>query len=172
MTNMTPAVRPSLEELLEANYSLELSADPAGGFAVSFPDLPGCITQVDTLEEVPSAATEIRTLWITAQFEDGFPIPEPSLPEEHSGKFNVRISKSLHRRLAASARREGVSLNQYVMSLLDKSDALARLEQRFDALDARLTAIDAQLRYRVSGAPSVPTRRASFAFEVVRAQAA
>lgn len=149
----------TLEDYLALDYSLDVIADPAGGYVLIYRDLPGCMTQVETLEEVGAAAREIRDLWIETQYEDGFPIPLPSYPEEHSGKFNLRIAKSLHRRLVESAEREGVSLNQYAMSLLDKGDALARVERRLGELELRLTAIDAQLRYRVSDAPVVPRKR-------------
>jgi predicted RNase H-like HicB family nuclease len=160
----------TLEDYLALDYSLDVIADPDGGYVLVYPDLPGCMTQVETLEEVGAAAQEIRHLWIETQYEDGFPIPLPSYPEEYSGKFNLRIAKSLHRRLAESAEREGVSLNQYTMSLLDKGDALARVEHRLGELELRLTAIDAQLRYRVADAPVVPRKRAPL--YTFRAQAA
>lgn len=45
-------------------------------------------------------------------------IPLPSSDNSYSGKLLVRMPKSLHRRLAETAEREGVSLNQYIVSLL------------------------------------------------------
>ena len=48
-------------------------------------------------------------------------LPEPdvrSSREEYSGKFVVRIPKSLHAALAAEAEVEGVSLNQLVVAKL------------------------------------------------------
>ena len=42
----------------------------------------------------------------------------PTQAHDYSGKFLVRMPKSLHFRLAMQAKREGVSLNQYVTSLL------------------------------------------------------
>src|SRR5215216_5880455 len=113
----------TLDEYLALDYSLDVIADQAGGYTLVYPDLPGCMTQVETLEEVGVAAREIRHLWIQTQYEDGFHIPLPTYSEAYSGRFNVRIAKSLHRRLVESAERDGVSLNQYVMSLLDKGDA-------------------------------------------------
>jgi antitoxin HicB len=47
----------------------------------------------------------------------GIIIPEPTLPapdDEPSGKFTVRVPRSLHRKLTEQAKREGVSLNQFV----------------------------------------------------------
>ncbi len=48
-------------------------------------------------------------------------LPEPRVgPQwrEYSGKFNVRIPKSLHAALASEAESEGVSLNQLVVAKL------------------------------------------------------
>jgi len=48
-------------------------------------------------------------------------LPEPTVgPQrrEYSGKFNVRVPKSLHAALASEAEAEGVSLNQLVMAKL------------------------------------------------------
>jgi predicted HicB family RNase H-like nuclease len=53
------------------------------------------------------------------QLIDG--LPEPSVgPQrrEYSGKFNVRVPKSLHAALASEAEAEGVSLNQLVVAKL------------------------------------------------------
>lgn len=40
--------------------------------------------------------------------------------EGYSGKMLIRIPRSLHRRLAVEAKREGVSLNQYAMYKLSR----------------------------------------------------
>jgi hypothetical protein len=73
-------------------------------------------------------AEEARHLWIETAYEDGQDIPLPTYPEEYSGKFNVRLPRSLHRELVAVAERQGVSLNQYVVCLLSRRDAQARIE--------------------------------------------
>jgi predicted HicB family RNase H-like nuclease len=48
-------------------------------------------------------------------------LPEPPVgpqKREYSGKFNVRVPKSLHAALAIEAEAEGVSLNQLVVAKL------------------------------------------------------
>ena len=54
--------------------------------------------------------------------EENRPLPEPSR-EEASGKFVVRVPRSLHRRLQLLAQMENVSLNQLVTSLLAEREA-------------------------------------------------
>lgn len=139
---MASGERRSLEEYLALSYSFDVVADPDGGYVILFPDLPGCMTQVDSVDEIPAMANEIRELWIESAYEEGKEIPLPSYPEEYSGKFNLRLPRSLHRQLAESAERDGISLNQYVVSLLSRRDADARVEQRLCRIEERLAAIE------------------------------
>ena len=48
------------------------------GYAVVFPDLPGCVTQGDTLEEATEMAIDAASGWIAIMLEDGENIPPPS----------------------------------------------------------------------------------------------
>jgi antitoxin HicB len=114
--------RQSLTYYLELDYPYTVVPDD-GSFFIEFPDLPGCMTQVENASKIASAAEEIRTLWIEGEFEDGNEIPEP-VTKAYSGKFLVRLPKSLHRDLAEQAEREGVSLNAYVNYLLAEGRAL------------------------------------------------
>ena len=45
-------------------------------------------------------------------------VPQPFGQRDFSGRFNVRVSSPLHRRLAMDAAREGVSLNAWVTQKL------------------------------------------------------
>ena len=113
-----------LEYYLRLEYSIDIIADPDGGYVALFPDLPGCGTQGETLEETIAMAKEARELWIECEYDvDPSRIPLPSYPPEYSGKFNVRIPKSLHHLLVDAAERDGVSLNQYVVMLLTRGEA-------------------------------------------------
>jgi predicted RNase H-like HicB family nuclease len=117
------AKRQPLDYYLGLQYPFRVDADPHGGYVIAFPDLPGCLTQADEPDEIGPMAEEARGLWIETEFEAGNEIPLPSYPLEYSGKFNLRLPKSLHAQLAQSAEREGVSLNQYVISLIAAGQA-------------------------------------------------
>lgn len=68
-------------------------------------------------------AGDARILWMLICYESGQDIPLPSYPSDYSGKFNIRLPRSLHRDLAESADEENVSLNQYVTMFLARGDA-------------------------------------------------
>ena len=135
--------RKPLEYYLQLGYPFQAIADEdSGGWVIVFPDLPGCMTQIDTLDERPYMANEARELWLETTYEIGQDIPLPSYPEAFSGKFNLRLPKSLHRQLSESAEREGVSLNQYVITVLARGDAQRQLECQLNAVREQLTAIN------------------------------
>jgi antitoxin HicB len=151
------AHRESLEHYLGVQYPVRLIAEREGGYTALVPDLEGVMTQGETLEEAAAMAEDARRGWIEVEYERGNDIPPPSYLEEHSGKFNVRIPRSLHRSLAMAAEDEGISLNQYVVALLARRDAQARIERRLGGLESELHAIHAQLdRYHVTQLPQVP----------------
>ena len=152
MVNVASVPKP-LEYYLSLQYPLVVHAAQEGGYVVTFPDLPGCMTQVETLDELPAMAEDARTGWIEVEYEQRHDIPEPSYPEEYSGKFNVRLPKSLHHVLADAAVREGVSLNQYVVMLLSRGDAQARLERQLRQAIFRAHAPSGEFPYHVLGSP-------------------
>ena len=97
-----------------------LLAEEGGGYLIEFPDLPGCMSDGETIEEAIANGRDAKRCWIDAMQEAGRPIPPPSAEpaESYSGKWQLRAPKSLHRRLAERAKREGVSLNVLAVTLL------------------------------------------------------
>jgi predicted RNase H-like HicB family nuclease len=83
-------------------------------------ELDGCMSDGATIEEAAANIREAMEGWIETKLENGFSVPTPFLADQYSGKFNVRLPKTLHRRLALEAQREGVSLNQYTVFKLSQ----------------------------------------------------
>lgn len=110
-----------IEYYLSLPYKIEIIPEPDnGGYTAIIPDLPGCMTSADNMEELSGRIKEAKQLWLETAYAENDYIPEP-LPyeiDEPSGKFMVRMPKSLHGQLSARAEKEGVSLNQLVVSIL------------------------------------------------------
>ena len=114
----------TIEEYMRLPYRMEIIPDTVeGGFAVRFPELSGCLTCGNTLEEAVRNAADCKKEWLIAAMEEGICIPEPVSEEEYSGQFKLRIPKSLHKSLAEHSKAEGISMNQYCLYLLAKNDA-------------------------------------------------
>ena len=110
--------RKDSEYYLSLRYPVTVHPDPESGFVAEIEELPGCMTQAETLDEVFEAIEDARQLWIKTAYNEGQDIPLPRDMEKYTGKFLVRIPRGLHRDLARAAKRQGVSLNQYATSLL------------------------------------------------------
>lgn len=115
----------TLSEYMKLSYRMEIVEDQEeGGFVVSFPDLPGCITCGETIETAIANAHDAKREWLKAALEDGIAIYEPDNLDDYSGQFKLRIPRSLHRSLTEHAKREGISMNQYCVYLLSRNDAV------------------------------------------------
>lgn len=115
----------TINDYMSMNYRMEIVEDKdEGGFVVSFPELPGCITCGNTIESAVANAINAKKAWLETAIEEGIQIQEPDDLEEYSGQFKLRIPRSLHRSLSEHSKREGISMNQYCVYLLSKNDAL------------------------------------------------
>ena len=121
MSEQSRSRRKPVEYYLDLSYEIEVQKAEEGGFVVSIPVLPGCITQVEEWGEAEKAIEEVRGSWIQAAYEDGVDIPLPRSEKEYSGKFVLRIPRSMHRNLDRRAEEEGISLNTLVVSLISQS---------------------------------------------------
>lgn len=81
-------------------------------------EMPGCMSDGATQEEALANIREAMELWIEGRMESGLEVPMPLAcgnAKEYSGRYIVRLPKSLHARLAMEAAKDGVSLNQYTL---------------------------------------------------------
>ena len=118
-----------LAHYLSLHYRMQIKQD-GDTFVAWIPDLDGCVTQGDTMEEAFQMLQEAKELWLETAYSSGKRIPEPRSAEDFSGRILLRMPKYLHARLSAQADDEGVSLNQYIVSLLS-GEAAQREENRY-----------------------------------------
>ena len=101
---------------LPYNYIIQPINDESGTYYYAkILELDGCQSTGETFEEAFKNVKEAMQGWIETKLENGFDIPLPVGYENFSGKFVIRIPKSLHYRLSVAAEQEGVSLNQYAL---------------------------------------------------------
>jgi hypothetical protein len=79
----------------------------------------GPFTRLFSSRQDRAAFSELEESRQIDEIIDGLPEPPVGAQRrEYSGRFNVRIPKSLHAALASEAEAEGVSLNQLVVAKL------------------------------------------------------
>lgn len=64
-----------------ASYIALIHKDAASDYGVSFPDLPGCVTAGETLDEARGMAEEALAFHLEGLTQDGEALPEPSTLE-------------------------------------------------------------------------------------------
>ena len=111
-----------LSYYLNLPYTVILRPDEDGDVVARVEELPGCSAHGKSQREALESLEEAKELWITDCLESGDPIPEP-LAEEAlpSGKWLQRVPRTVHRKLIDLAKRERVSLNQFVTSVLSEA---------------------------------------------------
>jgi len=110
-------------------------------FGVAVPDLPGCFSAGDTLDEAMAGAEEAATAWIDTALDSGEPVPPPSSLEslrehpEYQGwmlgvitldpallddtieRVNITLPRRVLRRLDARAQAAGESRSGFIAKL-------------------------------------------------------
>ena len=106
---------------LPYNHLIQPVTDESGSYYYGrVLELDGCQSTGKTFGEAYNNLLEAMEGWIGVKIQYNDPIPEPLVDENYSGKFVVRIPKSLHKKLAIEAEQEGISLNQYVIYKLSR----------------------------------------------------
>ena len=119
----------TVEDYLNLPYTIEVIRDESGGFFAKVLELPGCMTQAENFTELAEMIHDAMAAWIETALADGDTVPLPRQIEDYSGKFIVRLPKSLHRDLTLLAKEEGVSLNAFVSHTLAQAAARKRQTQ-------------------------------------------
>ena len=107
-----------------------LTEDDGGGYLMSFPDLPGCMSDGETEVEALANARDAFSAWMSARAHMGKPIPKPMRHGETAEPVRLmqRLPRSLHASLVARAKAEGTSMNTLVTMLL--AEGIGRRDHR------------------------------------------
>lgn len=98
--------------------TVERSED--GVFTAWIVEMPNVVSEGDTADEALENLEEAFAGVVHVMIDEGREIPEPFIEREYSGRLQLRIPPSLHRRVAERADAERVSINRIL------SDAVAR----------------------------------------------
>lgn len=108
-------------------------------------DLKYCAGQGNTCDEAIKELEENENTWLEMAKEDGIKILDPTVEEiqTYSGKFTVRLSKTLHKQAAERAEFENVSLNQFVVEAIsEKVGTMSKQDiKKFYQLFGKFTSI-------------------------------
>jgi predicted RNase H-like HicB family nuclease len=105
-------------EILKQPYHRVIVPEEDGSYSAVISEFPGCIAVGETAAEAFATLEEVAEGWLLAAIAHHQSIPEPIEEPEYSGKLVLRLPKSLHAKSAVAAERDGVSLNQFIVTAL------------------------------------------------------
>jgi len=120
----------TVEEYMALPYTIEIVPDE-NGFFIRVKELEGCMSVGNTKAEALEMIEDAMREWLHIAIEDDLdiPLPESLRKESYSGKFPLRMPKSLHEKLAKAASLDGISLNQHIVNLLSERHALDEVKR-------------------------------------------
>ena len=92
-----------------------LSKEEGGGYLVEFLDIPGCMSDGETIEAAIASGREALRDCIDVFKESGRKIPKPSI---EAAQWRQRLPRTLYSKLTKQAETEGVSINSLVTAII------------------------------------------------------
>jgi antitoxin HicB len=131
-----------VSECLRKPYERVIIPDDEGHYGARILEFPGCFSEGGSPGEAYANLQHAAENWLDSALAQGMTIPEPFASQGYSGTVSLRLPKSMHRRAAEYAHRDGVSLNQFLVSAIAArvgaedvgSTIAARLDERLDRL--------------------------------------
>lgn len=92
-----------------------LSKEEGGGYLVEYPDIPGCMSDGETIDEAIANGREALRDCIEVFSESGRKIPKPGIAP---AQWRQRVPRTLYSKLTRQAANEGVSINSFVTAII------------------------------------------------------
>ena len=95
-----------------------LSKQEGGGYLVEYPDIPGCMSDGETIEEAIANGKEALRDCLGVFRESGRKIPRPGV---EAAQWRQRLPRTLYMKLTERAKSEGVSMNSLVTAMIGRA---------------------------------------------------
>lgn len=107
-------------------FAAVIHKDAGTGYGVTVPDLPGCFSAGDTLDEAIESAAEAIACHIEGLLLDGQPVPEAAPLETHQANEDYRnglwiLVTTDVSKLSSKARRVNITLPERVLAIVDEA---------------------------------------------------
>ena len=109
-------------------FPIVIHKDRNSGYGVTVPDLPGCFSAGDSLDEAIDSAHEAITCHLEGLLMDGETIPEQAPLEAHRAKKEFRggtwalVSVDISK-LSSKAKRVNITIPARVLAIVDEAAA-------------------------------------------------
>ena len=105
-----------------------LSKEEGRGYLVEYPDIPGCMSDGETIEEAIANGREALRDCIDVFRESGRKLAKPGV---EAAQWRQRLPRTLYSKLTKQAENEGVSINSFVTAIIAEAigSKLSRLDK-------------------------------------------
>ena len=104
-----------------------LSKEEGGGYLAEYPDIPGCMSDGETIEEAIANGREALRDCLEVFRESGRRIPKPSIA---AAQWRQRLPRTLYSKLTKQAENEGVSINSLVTAIIAEAIGAKRAARK------------------------------------------
>ncbi len=92
-----------------------LSKDEGGGYLVEYPDIPGCMSDGETIEVAIANGREALRDCLETFRESDRKLPKPRI---EAAQWRQRLPRTLYSKLTRQAQSDGVSINSLVTAII------------------------------------------------------
>jgi antitoxin HicB len=103
-----------------------LSKEEGGGYLVEYPDIPGCMSDGETIDEAIANGRQALRDCVAVFQESGRKVPKPGI---EAAQWRQRLPRTLYAKLTAQAESEGVSINSFVTAIIAEAIGSRRVQQ-------------------------------------------
>jgi len=104
-----------------------LSKEEGGGYLVEYPEIPGCMSDGETVEEAIANGREALRDCLEVFKESGRKAPPPGI---EAAQWRQRLPRTLYLKLTEQAKREGVSINSLVTAMIAEAIGARRAKRK------------------------------------------
>jgi antitoxin HicB len=76
MSKVAQKAKKQVFQVILKGIVYELQPEPGGGYTITIPSLPGCISYGSTFEEAMDMIQDAMKSWLEVAKEEGIPVPE------------------------------------------------------------------------------------------------
>lgn len=110
----------NIKYYLDLDYPIVVYTDIENGrkiYIAEIPDLPGCSAYAESIDKALDELMNAKKVWIETSLKKNLSIAEPVEEDMYSNRVLLRMHTSLYMYLDWEARKNNLSLNQYITQL-------------------------------------------------------
>lgn len=103
-----------------------------------YPAIDGCVGGGVTPEDAIEEAQENLEIYLNYMEENDCSLPDPYEENQYSGKIALRVSKSVHKKLAQISEDEGISINSFINGAINHALGTEETNKKLEQMVSKI----------------------------------